>query len=144
MIALKKNGAEPSKPGANAQRVIFGLVAAFGIFKLTSCAFSAFDNTQDTQAASKRQEFFRIGEQVRVKRAIVGCGATGDFDKFYALLPKDRDAAFNFMERTNCRILKPGTEGEAADTSGWRNAVCLREKGDPDCVWGPWGAFEHL
>ena len=117
--------------------MFYAAATVFILFELSSCLQS--DTTKKSEV-----DVFLIGQRARVKQMAVGCENSSDLVKFYSLLAKDRDAAFNFISGASCKGMQPGTEGEVADTSAWTQALRLREKGQPDGVWILWGMAEHL
>lgn len=85
-------------------------------------------------------EFVPAGKQGRLKVAFIGCKSKDDAQKIKALyVAEDVEAAVKFAvsKGPGCEPLKADTVGLVEENSVWSGATCLRQKGEPDCLWLP-------
>ena len=121
---------------------------AGGVFLLIVFCLWAYGqvSTPSSNDASSTVEnpLLLSGNVVATKSAIGGCHTTKSFDKFITLLNEDEEAARKFFGGADdCDVIKVDTRGKIEDTSAWRNAVCFRPDGEPDCYWIPMNAAER-
>jgi hypothetical protein len=64
------------------------------------------------------------------------CHSLDDLKRFYVLLRSgDTLAALTFAGSKNCTIVKVDTEVMVEDYSVLSGALCVRPRGEPDCLW---------